>query len=423
MTNVCQAAQSRRWWLRVIASTFLLRVLGIVLAFVATIIFARQLGPEEYGRYALVFSWATVAMVLAGLGLPDYLVREAAREQSPRAGAGLLRWADPRLLIASLVAGVLLLALGAAFVPGTGMVPLLLLAAPLPLLGSLAAVRQSILRARRRIAASLWPQLLVTPAASIAGLYLAALWLGWSASALMAASLATALLVLALTRLQVGATSPRPGTEGRSLGVALPFALISILSMINGRADQLIVGALLGATEAGIYTVAMRSAQFVSFPLLVANTIIAPILAAAHQNGDRGKMERLLRISSRLTLLVAMPIGLVPILFGSELLGLVFGPSFSAGAPVLAILAGAQVLNVAFGSVALVLKMCNLEWLVAVGIGLAAMLNIALNIALIPRLGIEGAALASLISLVSWNALLWGWVRGRLNVTASAVGG
>jgi O-antigen/teichoic acid export membrane protein len=182
------------------------------------------------------------------------------------------------------------------------------------------------------------------------------------------------------------------------------------------------VGALLGAADAGIYTVAMRSADFVSFPLLVANTIIAPILAAAHQNGERVAMQRLLRISSRLTLLVAMPIALVAILFGSELLGWVFGPSFSAGAQVLAILAGAQVLNVAFGSVGLVLNMCNLEWLAALGVGLAAMLNIALNIALIPRLGIEGAALASLISLVCWNALLWRWVRRRLHVTPSAVG-
>lgn len=422
MTNASRALQSRRWWLRAIASAFVLRVLGIFLAFVATIVFARLLGPEEYGRYALVFSWATVATVLASLGLPDYLVREAAREQGPRAGAGLLRWADPRLLVAGVAAGLLLLALGTALVPGTGMIPLLL-AAPLPLLGSLAAVRQSVLRARRRIAASLWPLLLVTPAGSIAGLYVAALWLGWSASALMAASLATSLLVLALASAQVGAPSPRHQAERRSLRVALPFALIAVLFMINGRADQLMVGALLGAADAGVYTVAMRSADFVSFPLLVANTIIAPILAAAHQNGELVAMQRLLRISSRLTLLVAMPITLVAILFGSELLGWVFGGSFSAGAPVLAILAGAQVLNVAFGSVGLVLNMCNLEWLATLGVGLAAMLNIALNIALIPRLGIEGAALASLISLLFWNALLWRWVRRRLHVTASAVGG
>ena len=51
-----------------------------------------------------------------------------------------------------------------------------------------------------------------------------------------------------------------------------------------------------------------------------------------------------------------------------------------------------------------------------IGVGTSVLLNIALNATLIPMYGIEGAAIATAISLVTWNLLLWCWVTYRLGL-------
>jgi O-antigen/teichoic acid export membrane protein len=74
-----------------------------------------------------------------------------------------------------------------------------------------------------------------------------------------------------------------------------------------------------------------------------------------------------------------------------------------------------QVLNAATGTAGYLLVMTHYERPAAVMFGLAAVLNVLLNLLLIPRFGMTGAAIASAIALVLLNALLaWGastWLR------------
>jgi O-antigen/teichoic acid export membrane protein len=54
-----------------------LKIIGGLLAFVASLLYARALGPHGYGLYSYVIAWTTVLAIPVALGLPQYLVREA----------------------------------------------------------------------------------------------------------------------------------------------------------------------------------------------------------------------------------------------------------------------------------------------------------------------------------------------------------
>ena len=58
----------------------------------------------------------------------------------------------------------------------------------------------------------------------------------------------------------------------------------------------------------------------------------------------------------------------------------------------------------------------------ATGVGIAAAVNVTLNVLLIPLWGIEGAAIATAISLMTWNILLAVWVYRRLGIYTTAAG-
>jgi O-antigen/teichoic acid export membrane protein len=97
----------------------------------------------------------------------------------------------------------------------------------------------------------------------------------------------------------------------------------------------------------------------------------------------------------------------------------VFGPEFERGSTALSILLVGQVVNVAAGPVGVLLTMTGHEKRVAAAVGASACCNLLLNLLLIPRFGIEGAAVASAVSLILWNAamLLWSLRRLRINPT------
>jgi O-antigen/teichoic acid export membrane protein len=115
-----------------------------------------------------------------------------------------------------------------------------------------------------------------------------------------------------------------------------------------------------------------------------------------------------------------LPVALVFLFFGKTLLNLVFGPEFIPAYEPLAILTVGQLINSATGSVGFLLMMTGYEQDTARGMAIAAVSNIVLNLVLVPLWGTKGAALASAITLVIWNVLLWLAVRRRLKINSMA---
>nr|MDA3877929.1 polysaccharide biosynthesis C-terminal domain-containing protein [Halothiobacillus sp.] len=216
-------------------------------------------------------------------------------------------------------------------------------------------------------------------------------------------------------------TEPVEYQSRQWLKSALPFTLIGGAGIINNQADIIMLGWFGSTADVGIYRVAVQGATLVAFGLQAANAVIAPHFARLYAQGDMKKLQRLVTGSARMVLLAALPLALAFVFAGGTIVTWVFGSEFAASHLPLAILALGQLANAAFGSVGLLLNMTGNESHMARIVLQTALLNVVLNGLLIPFYGMSGAAVASTISLLIWNALLFLRVGKSLGVTSCAL--
>jgi O-antigen/teichoic acid export membrane protein len=197
--------------------------------------------------------------------------------------------------------------------------------------------------------------------------------------------------------------------------------LAGLLATVQQTLDILLLGVLAEAPAAGVYHAAARLAQLPALILVAANVVVAPGIARCHRLGDRAGLAALLARASRLTMLAAVALALVLAAGRTPLLDL-FGGGFAAGGGALLVLLAGQLVNVACGPVALALSVTGHARDALAGVALAAAVNLALSLLLIPPFGLLGAAAATAVALAAWNLLLQARVRRRLGVEAGALG-
>jgi O-antigen/teichoic acid export membrane protein len=203
------------------------------------------------------------------------------------------------------------------------------------------------------------------------------------------------------------------------LSIALPLLAMSFLRLLLSQSDILLIGWLLDQHSAGLYAVASRLAELASFGLQAANTTLAPTFSELHATGQTARLQEIVTRSARgifaFTLVVSLGLGAG----GEFVLGL-FGPEFGAALPPLLILLAGQTVNAMTGSVGYLMTMTGHQRPAAWLLGLAAALTVGLNLLLIPRLGIGGAAIASATGMGALNLSMLVFVGSRLKINSTA---
>jgi len=405
--------------------SFGLRMVSTGLAFVTIFILGRLLSLEGYGVYAAVLEWLNFLAIPTALGMDRLMVREVAVYRARGAWDkvhGFLRWGNAAVFATSLLAATI----------GAGVVTLVvedhdglrlsfyLALAALPLT-SLTSVRQAAMRGFGHIVGGQWPELVLRPLLLIALSLLAwrllpefsAPWaVGASTAATLVAFLTGAYLLTRTLRREAQPARPsyEPGSWFRS---ALPFVVISGMYVLNARTSALLLLALAGPAAVGLYQPAARGADLIALVLLAVNTAFAPTLARLFAENKLRQLEHTVARSTRMITLASLPIALGLIFFGELLLGLI-GPEFVAARTALVILSVGQLINAATRTVGTLLNMTGHERDTALAVGISAALNVVLNLILIPRFGLEGAAAATALGTLSWNVLLSVFVYRRL---------
>lgn len=404
-------------------ATAALKVGATLIAFGASLIYARALGPHGYGLYAYVVAWTAVITIPVTMGLPGYLVREAARQ--PASVYWLQRWADRRVLVTGLLAAVLMAC--AWFLPqAAGARWLFVAAAVMPLISALQQVRSALLSARGLIARSQWPNWIAGPALML--IVLALLWAirgRLQPIEVIAASVAAGALALVINQIQLTRTTPTSVDQSETsirLRSALPFMWLGGLYLLNSRVDILMLGAMKGADDAGIYAIAARAAELVPFIVVAANLVLQPRIAHLYHESNHRLLQRMITGAARRILLASLPLALLLIIAAWWLLDLLYGQAFIPAVIPLQILAGTQLIVICFGSVGTILNMAGYERQSMKVLIFAVALNVVLNALLIPSLGAVGAAIATGISRVLAQVVLWRWLRRHLHIRSSAFG-
>jgi len=177
-----------------------------------------------------------------------------------------------------------------------------------------------------------------------------------------------------------------------------PRALAGVAQIVLQRLDIVLVAVISGPAQAAVYAAATRflvAGQLANAALIQA---AQPQLSHLFGIGDRAAAGAVYQATTAWLIVLTWPLYLLSALFGPRLLA-VFGRSYQDGATVVVILALAMLLATACGQVDLVLTTAGRSrWSLFNGL-LAVLVNVAVDVALIPRAGITGAA-------IGWAAAL-----------------
>jgi O-antigen/teichoic acid export membrane protein len=406
-----------------------IRIAGAGLAYLTQVLMARLVGASEYGIFATM--WVIVAMVGHGalLGTGQTVCRfvpiHRAQGRDDLARGFIQAGQIFAPLAAATIAGLGILAtwLLPALLAPAWFWPVTLAALILPLF-ALQDFLEGIARAMN------WPQVAIAPPyilrqGLIAAGMIAALVMGapaTAATAMAATLVATALAVLAqalwLGRRMAIALPPGPRAYDLRCWIAasLPVAFVDVTQIGLAFADVLILSLFASPAEVGVYFAATRLLQFISFVAYAGTAATAQRFADAHARQDMVLLDGLLRRTARWSALATTATAGAIVLAAPWLLAL-FGKDFTAGLPILAILATGLVAQSLGGPAEDVLTMLGEEKACARASFTCLCLAIALAFALAPSFGAIGvagamaaanAARGAALAAIAWQRLrLW----------------
>ena len=183
-----------------------------------------------------------------------------------------------------------------------------------------------------------------------------------------------------------------------------PMALSAIAYFIMQSIDIIILSIYEGFDQIAYYSVSVKLAMLTTLALMSVNIVIAPRIAEIYENQKMQKLQMLIKHSTRIIFLISICLLSVLFFFSEEILGL-FGQGYVIANNALLFLLAAQFFNAVSGPGAIYLNMTGRQKTLNKILVSAMIINISLNFYLIPTLGINGAAIATLASLIIWNII------------------
>ncbi len=243
---------------------------------------------------------------------------------------------------------------------------------------------------------------------AVGGLGAADVALAWALPEALGCIAAVAILLSLLSKAE-GTADPKNrrsllevGAEFWRFSIARGLAAAFQITVI--WVDLLLLGFFKTPAEVGVYGAASRIVTVGTFALQAVRLAIAPQISALLARGDREGAQSVYQTATLWLMAVSWPMFLALAVFAPFLLK-VFGEGFDQGRTALLILSLAMLVNLGTGNVTVVLLMGGKSSWNLFNTAVSLTLNIVLNLILIPRFGMEGAAAAWAVSIVADNAL------------------
>jgi O-antigen/teichoic acid export membrane protein len=197
----------------------------------------------------------------------------------------------------------------------------------------------------------------------------------------------------------------------RILKISAPLWVTNLMLVLLMQFDVWVLGWQGESSVVGVYGAASRLTQFLTFPLVVVNSVVVPIIGEMYLKGELTRLERLLRITSLLAFVPALLCFLFFVFMGHWLLGIVYGVEYVGGYSVLILLALGNLVSIACGSAAYMLIMAGKQKIFMSVTLFAGLVAIVLSLILVGEYGAFGVASAAATGLALQCLLMWGAVR------------
>lgn len=394
---------------------------ALLLGFVSRILIARYVTEAEYGVFSLALAILSICAAIAALGLHQGVSRSIAYARGKGDQEKIRGFISASILfalIASLILCFVLLFTSDTIAeeifhePALGL-PLKIFAAAIPFF-VLLNVLPSIFRGFDQVKPQVYFQNILTSALPPL-LLLPIIFLDLPFTGVFYAYLASfgvsciALILYATKRLPspiklVPRAIANPIAKELFL-FSVPLLGIVIIELTLNWTDILMLGYFKTSGEVGLYNAARPLARLISLPLLAMLAIYMPVASGLYAQGLISEMRRNFSIVTKWLCSASLPLFLILFLFPETVLSLLFGTSYAPAANVLRLLSLGFIIDTFLGPNGnTLIAMGKVRFLIWATLA-TAVVNIGLNIALIPPLGIEGAAIAFMAAISSFNLI------------------
>lgn len=389
-----------------------------VATLLTAILFARVLGPEDYGRYGIVMSIITLAVLPTIAGLPQLIVREIAKYRINGEYSllrGMLIWSNRYVLIFSLLSMVFIYLLVKLGLWDSQIGSLILYAVFLIPIKGLLSRQGAILNGFQQPELAQLPTLVLAP--------ISALIITCGVYYFLAKELDSKILIYVQTTAHLGAvliglflvrfivnngsktSSPCYQIKGWHTSL-LPFTFITIVGTMNSELATVLLGFLGSEESVGYFRVAVTGTTVLALSLTAVNTVSGPKIASMYNRNELDLTQDILSRSVKLSSMCSLPLAVLLFFFGEHLVVFLFGPNYKPAALLLSIMCIGQIFNILCGSVGLVLNMTGNERFALRAQVVNLILTIILLVILVPLYQGVGAAIAISTGLICWNVLM-----------------
>ncbi len=374
-------------------------ILQKAVSFIYFTIIARAIGVEGTGMYFFAIAFTTIFTVVADFGLAPVLTREAAKfpEKSQRYLATIF-WIKALFGFAA----YLLVVIAVNVLQYDPMLKTLIMVSGITMFfDNLQNVFSSIFRARRNM---LYESISIVLSQTITmGIGLVAVKNGWPLWWLIVAYTVASACTLAffVTYLRkVYGVFPELHFSKREakqfLLMAIPFAIAGIVGRLYSYSDSIIMSKFLDPVHLGWWSVPYKMTFAFQFIPVALSTSIYPVMSALSLN-DSGRMAALFERAWKYLFMVSLPLAFGLGALARPVIIALYGPSYAPSVPVLQIL----LVSLVFGYLCFItgstLNATNNQKKQTILLVVTLLSNVMLNLILIPRLGIKGAAISALV--------------------------
>ncbi len=389
-------------------------LLSNVLRFLTQVLLVKTLGPEKYGLYTIGFSVFTIGSQISQLGLTEGIIKFGSvnnnENDQPRL-KGLFQLTIILTVIVSMFLAIFLLVIAPYIVRNFFdkneldlILKYFIISIPFCVFSAILAAS---FRATQNILQYSVVQFILHPAiylfliaifGSVGLTIIHALEAFVAAWFLVAVFGSIAAYKVCLALFYKGKAKYEPKKIFR---FTMPVFISKFLPLIINHFDKVILGRMVLADDVGVYSAGGKIAAQIIIFMQAFNLIFSPVIAEYFHDNRIKELNALFKTVTRWTIFLTMPFVLFAVIYADLIMNL-FGSEYVVGKNILILCCLAQFINVCTGPLEYMLVMGKQD-LDLINNCLFVAVNIILNIILINRYGILGAALALILSMVIIN--------------------
>lgn len=179
--------------------------------------------------------------------------------------------------------------------------------------------------------------------------------------------------------------------------LALPFALAGIFTKIYSAIDHVLLSYILGTDQVGFYSIPSKIAFAFQFIPIAFAAALYPAMSYFFIQ-DKSRLKSIFEKGLFYLAMIALPISFGIIAIADIFIIKVYGPAYQPSILPLKILVASLIFAFLDFPIGSLLNACNLQKIQTTAMGISMALNIIINLILIPRLGVIGAAISAFLT-------------------------